>query len=75
MTPAERISATDAAYRRHLDWRDPETRLIWADLAIECGMGVAPPATDALDLARREGKRAIFLYMAGKVGLPLIPET
>jgi hypothetical protein len=75
MTKAEREAATDAAYRGRLDWRDPEARLIWADLAIACGMDVAPPTPDPLELARREGKRALFLYLAGKVGLPLIPET
>jgi hypothetical protein len=75
MTHEERAELTAAAYRGRLDWRDPEARLIWADLAIACGVGVTSHAPgDPTSTAHAEGKRAVFLYLAGRVGLPLIPE-
>jgi len=76
MTPAEIEAATDAAYRNRLHWRDPEARLIWADMARAANVGVTTHAPgDAHSTAFAEGKRALFLYLAGRIGLPLIPET
>lgn len=75
MTPAERAAATHAAYQRLLHWHNAEAQLVWADLAAVCHVGEAPPSSDPLELARREGRRSIFLYIAGRVGLPLIPEA
>lgn len=76
MTPEQRAEATAAAYLSRLDWRDPEARLIWADLAVACGVGVTSHVPgDPTATAHAEGRRAVFLYIAGRVGLPLIPET
>jgi hypothetical protein len=76
VTPAERAEYTEAAYRNRLDWRDPEARLIWADLAAACGAGITSHvAADPQATAFNEGRRAVFLYLAGRVGLPLIPEN
>ena len=65
----------DTAYRACLDWRSPAGRLVIADLANACHMGDAGPTPDPLELARREGRRALFIYIAGRLGLPLIPEA
>lgn len=75
MTPVERAEATANALRGRLNWRDPEGRLIWAYLAEHCHMADAGPTHDALELARREGRRALFIHLAGIVSLPLIPEV
>lgn len=70
---AEQI--TDA-YRRTLDWRDPTARLVLADLADACGVSrTSQVPGDPYESAFNEGRRAIFLYVAGRIGLPLIPET
>jgi hypothetical protein len=76
MTPAERAEITAAAYRARLDHRDPEARLIWADLAVACGVGVTSHRPgDPTETAFQEGRRSVFLYLAGRVDLPLIPEA
>lgn len=75
MTPEQRAKATADAYRNRLDWRDPEARLIWADLAQECGVGVTSHVPgDPTSTAHAEGRRSVFLYLAGRVALPIIPE-
>jgi hypothetical protein len=76
VSPTERAELTLDAYRSRLDWRDPQARLIWADLASVCGAGVTSHMPgDPHATAFHEGKRAVFLYLAGRVGLPLTPET
>ena len=64
------------AWRAVLDRRDPQARLVLADLADMCGVARTthvPGSPDASGF--QEGKRAVFLYVAGRLGLPLIPET
>lgn len=72
MTPEE---ATIAAYRTLLDPGDQRARLIWADLAAACHAGETTHVPgDPHASAFREGKRAVFLYLAGRLSVPVIPE-
>jgi hypothetical protein len=65
---------TVAAYCRRLDPSDPEARLIWSDLMRVCHAGETTHVSgDPTASAFREGKRAVFLYLAGIVSLPLHP--
>lgn len=65
------------AYRATLDPREPNARIVLADLVRACHVGetTLPDPPDPLVMARNEGKRATFLYIAGRLGLPLWPET
>jgi hypothetical protein len=73
MTPEE---ATIAAYRTLLDPADQRARLIWADLAAACHAGeTTHVAGDPHASAFREGKRAVFLYLAGRLSVPVLPEV
>ncbi|MBX9697859.1 MAG: hypothetical protein K2X74_00425 [Acetobacteraceae bacterium] len=75
MTADEREVATAHAYRTLLDPREPNARLIWADLAANYYVGTSSHvAGDAHASAFREGQRAVFLYLAGRAGIPLIME-
>lgn len=73
MTPAEQL---DYAYRMCLSPGDPNARRVLADLVEACHVTrtTMPDPPDPLLLARNEGKRAVYLYIAGRLGLPLIPE-
>ncbi len=73
MTEAEKIAH---AWRNTLDWRDPNARLVLADLAEACNVSrSAHVPGDPYETAFQEGKRAVFLLIAGRIGLPLTPET
>ena len=65
-----------AAYHAQLDPAHPAAALIWADLAGVCHAGTTTHVPgDPHASAFREGKRAVFLYLAGRLALPVIPET
>jgi hypothetical protein len=73
MTDAEKIAH---AWRNTLDWHEPNARLVLADLANACNVAQSSHAPgDSHATAFAEGKRAVFLFIAGRIGLPLIPET
>lgn len=73
MTDAEKIAH---AWRATLDWREPNVRLVLADLAAACHVAETTHVDgDPLSSARNEGKRAAFLFIAGRIGLPIIPEA
>lgn len=61
------------AYRRRLDPADPEARLILADLAEQLHAARSTQGPDPHATAFFNGQRAAFLYIAGRIGLPLIP--
>jgi hypothetical protein len=76
VTPEEREEATARAYRDVLDPADARVRLIIADLAAQCHVGATTlEPGDPHVTARNEGQRSVFLYLAGRVGLSLFPET
>lgn len=63
-----------AVLRHRLNPADPEAALLWSALAEHCHVAETTfmpgdPAASAF----REGKRAVFLYLAGLVSLPLTP--
>lgn len=64
------------AYRRTLDMTDRDAVRVVADLAAHCHAmeTTMPPAADALTLAFREGRRSVFLYIAGRLGLTMTPQ-
>lgn len=71
MSDAEELRA---AYLTQLDPMNPTAALIWSDLAQKFHAGATTfvpgdPQTSAF----REGQRAVFLYLAGRVALPLTP--
>lgn len=73
MTPEDR-EALAVAYRVQLDPEHPAGARIWADLARVCHAGETTHVPgDPTQSAFREGKRAVFLYLAGRVALPLTP--
>ncbi|MCC6717411.1 MAG: hypothetical protein IT555_05965 [Acetobacteraceae bacterium] len=61
-----------AAYARRLDPHDPEARLVLADLAEACHAGRSTEGATPADTSFRNGQRAVFLYIAGRLGLPII---
>lgn len=75
MTPEREHDPVTLAYRARLDHRNPEARLLLADLAEACHVGRTTHLPgDPASSAFCEGKRAVFLYIAGRLGLPLLPE-
>lgn len=71
--PASEPDALSLAYRAALDPREPHARAVLADLAEVCHVGSTSHVPgDPHGSAFREGKRAVFLYLAGRLGLPLI---
>lgn len=71
----DRPDDTTLAYRACLPLHSPEARLVIADLAEACMVGRSSHMPgDPHATAFAEGKRAAFLYIAGRLGLPLIPE-
>lgn len=73
MTPEEMLIA---AYKGQLDPGHPAAARIWADLAAVCHAGeTTHVAGNPTESAFREGKRAVFLYLAGRLSIPLTPES
>ncbi len=71
MTDAEVL---DAAYQSQLAPDHPMAARIWADLARVCHAGETTHVPgDPTASAFREGKRAVFLYIAGRLSIPLTP--
>lgn len=64
------------AYRARLDHRDPQARIVVADLARTLGVAVTSHVPgDPTYTAFNEGRRSAFIYIADRIGLPLIPEA
>lgn len=67
-TPAQ----VQEAYQRLLSPEDALARIVLADLGEVCHAGTSTQGTDPYDTAFRNGQRAVFLYIAGRVQAPLI---
>jgi hypothetical protein len=62
------------AWRERLDPRDDNARLVLAELAEVCQVAQSSHVPgDACSTAFREGKRAVWLYIAGRLALPVLP--
>lgn len=74
MSDVAREDMLATAYRQCLHPAGETAQLVLGDLARVCHVGETSfVAGDPLATARNEGQRAVFLYIAGRIGLPLFP--
>jgi hypothetical protein len=63
----------DVLYRQCLDPASPSALRVLEDLALACGAAETSHAPgDPCATAFNEGKRAVWLYVAGRLGLALV---
>lgn len=72
LQPPPQPDPVAVAYQRRLSPSDPEAMVILADLAEQFFAARSTQAPDPHATSFFNGQRAVFLYIAGRVGLPLI---